>query len=359
MPPAGRRTTFVPAPAPDLDPAHDPGFAEAAERMERALTCVEPDQVGRPITRGANEIRVGTASWTDPTTIRSGFYPRGMSTAEDRLRFYASQFPVVEVDSTYYALPERATAELWVQRTPDDFSFHVKAYGLLTGQPAEVSRMPRALVEALPRKLAGAKRLYAKDLPPELLNGVWDYFLDALEPLYDAGKLGGILLQFPRWFLPTPESKDLLAECAMRLSNVPAAVEFRNRLWYTTTSGDDTAAQWTLDMLCELGLAYVMVDGPQGLDSSVPPIAAVTTPGLAMVRLHGRRAATWEAAKVPTVERYRYLYDHRELGAWVPKVEEAAAEAKRTVVLLNNCYGNYGAANAQELVAWLGSAGPS
>ena len=129
---------------------------------------------------------------------------------------------MVEVDSTYYALPERATAELWVQRTPAVFSFHVKAYGLLTGQPAEVSRMPRALIEALPRKLAGAQRLYAKDLPPELLNGVWDYFLDALEPLYDAGKLGGILLQFPRWFLPTPESKDLLAECAMRLANVPA-----------------------------------------------------------------------------------------------------------------------------------------
>ena len=325
--------------------------------MAHALMRVDPDQTGRPIPRGTNEVRVGTASWTDPTTIKSGFYPRGTSTAEDRLRFYASQFPVVEVDSTYYALPERATAQRWVERTPADFSFHVKAYGLLTGQPADVSRMPAALVAALPPKLARAKRLYAKDLTPELLNGVWDYFLDALEPLYDAGKLGGILLQFPRWFLPTPESKDLLAECAMRLANVPAAVELRNRLWYTTTSGDPSAAQWTLDMLRDLGLTYVMVDGPQGLGSSVPPIAAVTTPGLAMVRLHGRRAATWEAANVPTVERYRYLYDEEELGAWVPKVEEAAAEAKRTVVLLNNCYGNYGTKNAQELIARLGGTG--
>lgn len=352
MSPGGRRT-FVPAPAPDLDPAHDPGFAAAGNRIARALAGIAPEQVGRPIPRGTSEIRVGTASWTDPTTIKSGFYPRGTSTAEDRLRFYASQFPVVEVDSTYYALPERATAELWVQRTPADFSLHVKAYGLLTGQPTEVSRMPRALVEALPKSLAGAKRLYAKDLPKELLNAVWDYFLDALEPLHDAGKLGGILLQFPRWFIPTPESKDVLAECAMRLANVPAAVEFRNRLWYTTSSGDDTAAQWTLDMLRELGLTYVMVDGPQGLDSSVPPLAAVTTPGLAMVRLHGRRASTWEAAKVPTVERYRYLYDESELAAWMPRIEAAAAKAKRTVVLLNNCYGNYGAANAMEVVAAL------
>lgn len=359
MPPAGRRSTFVPAPAPDLDAAHDPGFAEAADRMEQAKARSGDEQAGRPVARGANEIRVGTASWTDPTTIKSLFYPRGTSTAEDRLRFYASQFPVVEVDSTYYALPERATAELWVQRTPAGFAFHVKAYGLLTGQPAEVSRMPRALVEALPRKLASAKRIYAKDFPPELLDGVWDYFLDALEPLYDAGKLGGILLQFPRWFLPTPESKDLLAECAMRLANVPAAVEFRNRLWYTTSAGDSAAAQWTLDMLRELGLTYVMVDGPQGLESSVPPLTAVTTPALAMVRLHGRRATTWEAANVPTVERYRYLYDEKELDAWVPRIEEAAAEAKRTVVLLNNCYGNYGAANAWEVVARLGAAGTS
>jgi uncharacterized protein YecE (DUF72 family) len=106
-------------------------------------------------------------------------------------------------------------------------------------------------------------------------------------------------------------------------------------------------------MLRDLGLTYVMVDGPQGLESSVPAVTAVTTPELAMVRLHGRRAATWEAAKVPTVERYRYLYSPEELDAWVPAIEEASAQARRTTVFLNNCYGNYGTTNARELTARL------
>jgi len=355
--PAPRRSSFVPAPAPDLDPAHDPGFAAAEERGDRARATIPEAQLGHPLSvNGGGEIRVGTASWTDPTTLRSGFYPRGTSTAEERLRFYASQFPVVEVDATYYALPERSTAKLWVERTPADFTFHVKAHALMTGQPTEVARLPRALIDELPSSVAKKKRIYAKDLPPALLDEVWGYFLDALEPLYDAGKLGGILLQFPRWFLPTPESKDILAECAMRLSNVPAAVEFRNHLWYATSHGNRDAARWTADMLRELGLSYVMVDGPQGLPSSVPPMVEVTNPRLAVVRLHGRRTATWEAEDVATVERYRYLYDGEELEEWVPRIAEASQGAERTVVLLNNCYGNYGTTNARELVSRLTAA---
>jgi uncharacterized protein YecE (DUF72 family) len=108
-------------------------------------------------------------------------------------------------------------------------------------------------------------------------------------------------------------------------------------------------------MLRDLRLTHVIVDGPQGLESSVPPVVAVTNPDLAMIRLHGRRQATWEAAKVPTVERYRYLYSSEELEAWLPKLREAALEATRTVALLNNCYGNYGTTNARELVAQLAS----
>jgi uncharacterized protein YecE (DUF72 family) len=97
----------------------------------------------------------------------------------------------------------------------------------------------------------------------------------------------------------------------------------------------------------------VMVDGPQGLESSVPAVAGVTTPGLAMIRLHGRRSATWEKPNVPTVERYRYLYTPAELESWMPLVESAAAEATRTIVFFNNCYGNYGATNAREMVSML------
>ena len=338
--------------APDLPAAHDPGFADAAVRAQRALADTPPALVGEPLQiSDGHEIRVGTASWTDPTMVRGNvFYPRGVSSAADRLRYYAGQFPVVEVDSSYYSLPERATARLWAERTPPGFTFHVKAHALMTGQPTEVARLPEALVDALPSELAGKKRIYDKDLPLELHDAVWAHFVDALEPLREQGKLGGILLQYPRWFLPTPANKDLLAEAAARLAGIPATVELRNHLWFNTP----TSTGWTLDMLRDLGLTHVMVDGPQGLDSSVPFVPAVTTPGLAMVRLHGRRTATWEAAKVPTVERYRYLYSPEELAPIVPLVESAAAEATRTIVFFNNCYGNYGATNAREMVAMIG-----
>jgi uncharacterized protein YecE (DUF72 family) len=338
-----------PLPAPDLAPAHDPGFAEAGERAERALASTSPDAIGKGLVRGdGHEIRVGTASWTDPTMARRKvFYPRGVSSAEDRLRYYAEQFPVVEVDSSYYSLPERAVARLWTERTPPQFSFHVKAHALMTGQPTEVSRLPEGLVDALPAAVADKPRIYAKDLPLELYDAVWSHFLDALAPLQEAGKLGGILLQYPRWFLPTPANKELLAESASRLGGIPGTVEFRNRLWFKNAQ----ATGWTLDMLRDLGLTHVIVDGPHGLESSVPAVPAVTTPRLAMVRLHGRRTSTWEAPKVPSVERYRYLYSHEELEASMPLIESAAAEATRTIVFINNCYGNYGATNARELVA--------
>jgi uncharacterized protein YecE (DUF72 family) len=343
--------------APDLDETHDSGFAIASQRAAQALEQIAPEQLGHPIRSGVNEareLRIGTASWTDPTITKGGvFYPRGVSSSEDRLRYYASQFPVVEVDSTYYSLPERAIASLWAERTPDDFVFHVKAHALMTGQPTEVARLPEPLIDALPAALAEKTRIYAKDLPLELYDAVWAHFLDALEPLRAAGKLGGILLQYPRWFLPTPENKDHLAESAARLAGTHGAVELRNRHWYGGPDGRGPATQWTMDMLRDLGLTYVMVDGPQGLESSVPPVTAVTSSELAMVRLHGRRAATWEAAKVPTVERYRWLYTPQELDAWVPRIDEVSAQARRTTVFLNNCYGNYGTTNARELLARL------
>ncbi|MDQ2664514.1 MAG: DUF72 domain-containing protein [Gemmatimonadota bacterium] len=338
-------------PAPDLDPAHDPGFVDANARADEAVARTSADAIGAPLRRGpTSEIRIGTASWTDPTMVRAKvFYPRGTSSAEERLKFYASQFSVVEVDATYYSLPERSTACLWAERTPAKFTFHVKAHALMTGQPTEVARLPVGLVEVLPADVARKKKIYAKDLPRELDDAVWTNFIDALTPLSDAGKLGGVLLQYPKWFLPTPENKDLLAEAAMRLAGIPATVEFRNAMWF----GSAKSSAWTLDMLRDLGLTHVMVDGPQGLDSSVPAVPAVTTPHLAMIRLHGRRAATWEAPNVPTVERYRYLYSPDELSSWMPLIESAATEATRTIVFFNNCYGNYGATNAREMIAAL------
>ncbi len=338
------------APADDLDAVHDPGPDAARARLEAA--GLEGAATEPLVLPSGHRIRIGTASWTDPTMTASGvFYPADASTAEDRLGFYASRFPVVEVDATYYALPTRRLSELWVERTPPDFVFDVKAHALLTGQPTETRRLPRAIREALPADVAAKARLYAKDLPEELRTEVWREFADGLAPLADAGQLGAVFLQYPRWFFTSSENRDAIREARAALEpyGLKVAVEFRNATWF-----NEKNLERTLRFLADERIPLVMVDGPQGFKSSVPPIVAATSPDLAIVRFHGRRSATWEAMEGrPTVERFRYLYDRSELEPWVPRVAEAAASASDTHVLMNNCYANYGSTNARELAALL------
>src|SRR3989442_6190460 len=128
-------------------------------------------------------------------TVPGVFYPKGASSAEARLRFYASQFPVVEVDATYYAMPNKRTAESWVERTPKHFVFDIKAHALMTGQPTEVARLPKAIREELGSELAEKKRIYRKDMPAELLDAVYAQFREALGPLVGAGQVGAGLRQ--------------------------------------------------------------------------------------------------------------------------------------------------------------------
>ncbi len=332
------------APAPDLDAAHDPGAAGAAERAASLRDDVAAEPLPSP---SGGSIRVGTASWTDPTmTARGVFYPDAADSAEERLGYYASRFPLVEVDATYYALPSRRTAELWVERTPPDFTFDVKAHALMTGQPTETKRLPKDLRNALPGELGAKARIYAKDLPDALREQVWTWFIDGLEPLREAGQLGSILLQYPRWFFTSSENRDTIEEATGRLrdAGLVGAVEFRSASWF-----NEKNVERTLRFLGDRKIPLVVVDGPQGFKSSVPPIVAAPSPELAIVRFHGRRAATWEAQGVQTVERFRYLYDQAELADWGPRVREIASQARDTHVLFNNCYANYGATNALEL----------
>ncbi len=335
----------LPLPADDQSSPHDPGSEVAGER---ALAVAGAASLPL-LTPGGSTIRIGTASWTDPTMTAPGvFYPRGADSPEERLNYYASTFPIVEIDATYYALPSPRVAQAWVDRTPPDFVFDAKAHALMTGQPSETKRLPKALREALPAELAAKPRLYAKDLPPEVRDAVWQGFLAGLEPLRAAGQLGSVLLQYPRWFLPLSESRDQILEARDRLGEVRCAVELRNETWF-----NDKNLDRTLRFLADNGIPFVMVDGPQGLKSSVPPLTAVTSPELAIVRFHGRRTETWEAKGIQTVERFRYLYSPEELGDWATRIREAAEEAREMHLLMNNCYANYGSTNARELAAML------
>jgi uncharacterized protein YecE (DUF72 family) len=330
--------------SPALAGEHDPGVVLARERAEGIASAHAFVRVG------GTPVRFGTASWTDPTILAPGvFYPDGVSSAEARLRFYSKLFPLVEVDSGYYALPVPKTSELWVDRTPDDFVFNIKAFAWMTGHATETARLPRSMREALPEELAAKRRLYAKEVPSEIRDEAWRLFVDALRPLNDAGKLGAVLLQYPRWVRPAPHSPQMLARARERLGGMRAAVEFRHADWLAPRLRDRT-----FSLLRELDFAYVIVDEPQGLPSSVPAEVAVTTPSLAVLRMHGRRADTWEKRGATVQEKFRYLYSGEELSTWVPKIVEISGEAEQVHVVFNNCYGNYGTTNALELAALVG-----
>src|SRR5947199_10157078 len=114
------------------------------------------------------KVLIGISSWTEPTLIKEGnFYPKGVSSAEERLKYYATQFPIVEVDSTYYFPPSERNSALWSERTPTDFVFNIKAYSLLTGHPTKAESLFKEVREALPEELAGKRNIYREKMPQE------------------------------------------------------------------------------------------------------------------------------------------------------------------------------------------------
>jgi uncharacterized protein YecE (DUF72 family) len=332
---------------------HDPGIPIGNARS----AAVPRESLAALRARSGARILIGVASWTDPSMTAPGvFYPTNARSAEARLRYYATRFPLVEVDSTYYAIPARRMAELWVDRTPDGFVFDVKAHALMTGQPSEVSRLPKEIRDALPAELAKKTRVYATDLSDDLKDAVWQTFLGALRPLRDAGRLGAILLQYPKWVGPSRANAALIADAQRRLQSDGwrAAVELRNRDWF-----DERTRPRTLAFLRKQALSYVAVDSPPGFASSVPAIPEVTSPPLAVVRFHGRNTDTWEAKVTQVSQRFRYLYDEQQLKEWLPMIDAVSEQAEEVHLVFNNCYGNYGTTNALELGGMLLKAGYS
>ncbi|MBA8824461.1 uncharacterized protein YecE (DUF72 family) [Saccharopolyspora lacisalsi] len=287
---------------------------------------------------GMGRLLIGTASWTDRTLIESGWYPAEADTPAKRLEFYASRFPLAEVDATYYHPPAERTAALWVQRTPERFTFNVKAFSLFTRHPTKPTALPKDLrpdTEGLTRS-----NVYLDDLDPRVVDEMWQRFLSALTPLHEAGKLGAILLQFPRWFPISRANKQYLLECRDRAAPMPVCVEFRNHTWMREDNREET-----LEFLSTHGLPYVVVDMPQGHTSSIPPVVAATAE-LAVVRFHGR-SRNWTSRDIQ--EKYGYKYSHRELAEWAPKLRHLAESATTTHVVMNNCYRDYAQTDAAEL----------
>ena len=245
-------------------------------------------------------VRIGICSWADEGLVKT-WYPRGVSSAERRLRYYAERFDTVEADSPFYHLPDPALTEKWAARTPDGFTFHVKASGELTGhREAELEEAAAA-------------------------------FRASVEPLEQAGKLRGVLLQFhPR----VKKSREAMAEIARAgelMAPLVPMVEFRHRSWLEEGEREDTLA-W----LEASGLSFVSVDAPRTRASNVlPPVAAVTGP-VAYVRFHGRNWKTWNVrGATKSWQRFDWLYSEEELAEWVGPVQRLAREADEVYAMFN------------------------
>jgi uncharacterized protein YecE (DUF72 family) len=285
---------------------------------------------------------VGTASWTDPTLLKSDlFYPSSVKTAEERLRFYAARFNTVEVDSSYYALISERNAAIWAERTPPGFIFNVKAFAMLTQHPVDTARLPVPFKSILSDEQRSARRL--RYPPPEALDLAFGMFWSALQPLRAAGKLGHLLFQFPPYFTARASNLDYIGRLKERMPGAPIAVEFRHNSWL---EGSQRAA--TLGFLEREALTFVSIDAPP---RTVDSVFAVTGPE-AYVRFHGRSRENWYKREGGAAERFKYLYAEAELAPWAERLKSLDG-VRRASIIFNNCYSNFGVMNATTMAQML------
>jgi uncharacterized protein YecE (DUF72 family) len=331
----GSRRKAGPEPAlPEPDPER------LREASELAALAPEPARW--------NNVLCATAGWADRGLLKSGtFYPREASTPEGRLGYYARHFALVEVDATYYALLAPDVVSRWVDWTPAQFRFDVKAHPVLTTHPIDVGRLPGDLRDELVASGAGA-RVYADALSPQIRAELERRFMLSLEPLITAGRLAAVLLQFPPWFSSTQAHARHLEQLVERHPGVPFAVEFRNKSWL-----EPDRQQRVFDLLRRLSLSYVGVDEPESKVGGLPSLTTVTNPRLAVVRFHGHNAAGWSKKGASVAERFNYLYRPRELDGWARRLRELAQEAESVHAVFNNCVRNYAVLNAKDLAVLL------
>jgi uncharacterized protein YecE (DUF72 family) len=294
-------------------------------------------------------ILVGTSSWTDKTLIECGrFYPRTATTPEERLRFYASQFPIVEIESSYYGIPSVENAQRWVERTPPQFVFNIKAYRLFTRHQTPVVSLGKEIAKALGP--VSKKNVYDKDVPADITMELWRQFRKVLEVLRKAGKLGAVHMQFAPWVAFHPETFDYLEHCRAMLAGFRIAVEFRNATWFNS----EKHTTRTLAFERDNELVNVVVDEPQGIANTIPAVWEVTNPELAVVRLHGRNHGTWNRkALKSSSQRFDYDYTEDELRGLAGDISGLAPKAAAVHVLFNINYQDQGQRGARALSAML------
>lgn len=262
-------------------------------------------------------ILIGVCGWGDHK-----IYPPGTS-AKEKLSLYAGHFPVVEVDSTYYAIATPDRMERWAKSTPDSFRFVVKAYRELTGH----GRMEKA--------------------PARTWSELVQETKESLAPLQEQGKLAMILFQFPPWYDCTRQHVRYLEKIRHAFWDYPIAIEFRNQSWFSPVFGEQT-----LSFLTKQQFIHVICDEPQAGTGSVPIITKVTNPEQVLIRFHGRNVDGWNESKNPKWRdiRYAYYYTEQELDEWVAIVSQLQTETKQIILLFNNNSEGDAVDNAKQLI---------
>jgi uncharacterized protein YecE (DUF72 family) len=272
----------------------------------------------------AGRIIVGTSSWADPGFVEE-WYPTGMA-ARDRLEWYARRFDFVEVNSSFYAIPEPGTVARWAEVTPDGFTFDYKLHRALSRHAATAESLPPDLRDGLELTSRGRVRLN-----PGLEHALIERTLEAVKPLEGAGKLGSFLLQLTPSFSPDRHRLDELAPLVDALGERQLAIEFRHRGWV-----DEGRIESTLEWLSEHDAAFVAVDAPKEVHIPImPDVDAVTTPKLAYLRLHGRNAEGYMKGK-SVAERFGWDYSDQELEEVGARVKAMAEDAMSVHVAFNN-----------------------
>jgi uncharacterized protein YecE (DUF72 family) len=293
----------------------------------------------------AGRIIVGTSSWADPGFVKE-WYPPKMA-ARDRLPWYAERFEAVELNSSFYAIPDRNTVHKWVEDTPERFVFDVKVHRALSRHAAPLDSLPEDLRDGVETTGRGRVRLTA-----ELETALGKRLVEETAPLAEAGKLGAYLLQLTPAFGPGRHELEELDRVLAALAPHRVAIELRHRGWVR-----EKRRERTLGWFADRGVAFVCVDAPPGDEIPIMPseLDAVTRDDLAYLRLHGRNTEGYLRGR-SVAERFAWRYDDHELEEIADRVHGIAEQAGEVHVAFNNNRGDDAPTAAQRFRALLGQA---
>jgi uncharacterized protein YecE (DUF72 family) len=293
----------------------------------------------------AGRILVGTSSWADPGFVKE-WYPPKMP-AKDRLPWYAERFKTVELNSSFYAVPDRTTVHKWVEDTPDGFVFDVKVHRLLSRHSAPLDSLPPELRDGAETVGRGRVRL-----TPELETALAARLVEETAPLAESGKLGAYLVQLTPGFRPGGHELEELDRLVEALAPHKVAIELRHRGWVR-----EKRRERTLGWFSEREVAFVCVDAPPGDNFQIMPsdLDAVTRDDLAYIRLHGRNTEGYLTGK-SVAERFAWRYEDDELEEIADRVHGLAEQAGDVHVAFNNNRGDDAPTAAQRFRALLGQA---